>query len=101
MHEKISAIYAAFVADIMAVLDGDTSGMENRDLDTVALLVGYLLICIIGPCPFEAQMQGGLVEPMKDLRLNLCLKRAAIGDATRAIRRLLGRQIRSRADLPL
>ena len=40
MHEKISAIYAAFVAVIMAVLDGDTSGMENRDLDTVALLVG-------------------------------------------------------------
>jgi len=40
MHEKTSAIYAAFVADIMAVLDGDTSRMEIRDLDTVALLVG-------------------------------------------------------------
>jgi len=39
MHEKISAIYAALLADIVAVLDGDTSGMENRDLDTVALLI--------------------------------------------------------------
>ena len=40
MHEKISATYGAFVAGIVAILDGDTSGTENRDMETAAPLVG-------------------------------------------------------------
>jgi len=43
-------------------------------------------------------MQGSLVLPMTDLHLNVCLRRAIIGDATRAIQRLLGRQSSSIAD---
>ena len=91
----------AFVADVMAALDGDALGTKNTDLATATWLVDELSICIIGPCPVEAQMQGSLVHPIKDLRLNLFLKRATIGDATRAIRRLLGRQISIGADPPL
>ena len=40
MDENNSPMSGAFVADMMFTLDGDTSGMENRDLDTVAPLVG-------------------------------------------------------------
>ena len=101
MDENNSPMSGAFVADMMAAFDGDASGKKNTDLAKVTRLVDELFVCIIGPCPFEAQMQGSLVHPMTDLRLNLCLKRAIIGDATRAIRRLLGRQISSGADPPL
>ena len=73
--------------------------MKYTDLAKATQLVDELsVVSIIGPCPFEAQMEGGLDEPMTDLRLNLCLKRATIGDATRAMRRLLERQISSGAD---
>ena len=101
MYANVSAMPGAFVADMMAVFDGDASGKKNTDLAKVTRLVDELFVCIIGPCPFEAQMQGSLVHPMTDLPLNLCLKRATMGDATRAIRQLLGRQISSGADPPL
>jgi len=86
---------------MMAVFDGDASGTKNTDLATATRLVDKLSVYIIGPCPFEAQIQGSLVHPMTDLRLNLFLKRATIGDATRAIQPLIGRQISSGADPPL
>ena len=101
MHEYRSAMSGALVADIITVFDGDASGKKNTDLAKVTRLVDELFVCIIGPCPFEAQMQGSLVHPMTDLPLNLCLKRATMGDATRVIRQLLGRQISSGADPPL
>ena len=101
MDANQSLTSEAFVADITILFDGDALGAENRDLVTVTWLVDELSVLIIGPCPFEAQMQGSLVHPMTDLPLNLCLKRATMGDATRAIRQLLGRQISSGADPPL
>ena len=101
MYANVSAMPGAFVADMMAAFDGYALGKKNTDLAKVTRLVDGLFVCIIGPCPFEAQMRGSLVHPMTDLPLNLCLKRATIGDATRAIRRLLGRQISSGADPPL
>ena len=91
----------AFVADMMAAFDGDAVKKKNTDLAKVTRLVDELFVCIIGPCPFEAQMQGSLVHPMTDLPLNLCLKRATMEEATRGIRQLLGRQISSGADPPL
>ena len=40
MHEYRSAMSGVLVADIIVVFDGDTSGAENRDLETAVRLVG-------------------------------------------------------------
>jgi len=94
-------MFGAFIAVVMVVFGEVASVTENRDLGRATQLMDELWVSIIGLSSPVEQMQEGLLHLMEDLPLNLLRRRGIIEGATRALRWLPGRQIRSGADPPL